>query len=141
VAARYEAATSAVKAVKAGADVILESPDIEARFAPSRKPSRAARSRISHQMLRQRILRAKAALGLNERRTVDSTKSIALFPILNSMPRAGDCGPLDHARTRERKALPIRNSQLLTITFTDDEKPCHHAAVYRGVAPQRSEGG
>ena len=72
VAARYEAATSAVQAVKAGADVILESPDIEAVIRAIKEAvgrGEITESRINASV--QRILRAKAALGLNERRTVD----------------------------------------------------------------------
>jgi len=123
VAARYEAATSAVKAVKAGADVILESPDIEAAIRAIKEA--VARGEITESRINasvQRILRAKAALGLNERRTVDLNEvdRVVSDPQFNAVAQEIADRSITLVRD-ERKALPIRNSQLLTITFTDDE--------------------
>ena len=71
VSARYDAARAAIEAIKAGIDVIEKSPDIDAAIrgvkeAVERGEITAARINASV----EKILRAKAALGLNEHRLV-----------------------------------------------------------------------
>src|SRR6185436_10958616 len=72
LAARYTPAEAAIRAIKAGADVIIKSPDIDAAIAGVKQA--VANGEISEERVNasvERILRAKAALGLNARRTVD----------------------------------------------------------------------
>src|SRR5262249_41828508 len=71
ITARYDPGTSAVNAVKAGADIILKPTDIDAAMTGIKKA--IMRGDINEQRINasvERILRAKAALGLSERRTV-----------------------------------------------------------------------
>src|SRR5262249_32290821 len=72
VAARYTPAEAAVKAIKAGADVIEKSPDIDAAVAGIKEAvtkGEITEARISASV--ERVLRAKAALGLRDKRVVD----------------------------------------------------------------------
>ncbi|MGA2435157.1 MAG: glycoside hydrolase family 3 N-terminal domain-containing protein [Bryobacteraceae bacterium] len=72
VAKQWTPAQSAVKAIEAGADVLLMPPDPEAAIdgvLHAVKQGRIARARIDESV--RRVLAAKARLGLNRRRTVD----------------------------------------------------------------------
>src|SRR5262249_35272874 len=72
LAARYTPAESAIRAIKAGADMIIKAPDLDVAIAGVEQA--VATGEISEARLNasvERILRAKAALGLNARRTVD----------------------------------------------------------------------
>jgi beta-N-acetylhexosaminidase len=72
VAKQWTPAQSAVKAIEAGADVLLMPPDPEAAIEGvlhAVKQGRIARARIDESVTR--VLAAKARLGLNRRRTVD----------------------------------------------------------------------
>src|SRR5207237_10799118 len=72
VAARYDAGAAAVQAIKAGADMILKSPDIDAAIGAVKQS--VERGEISEARINasvERLLRAKASLGLSEKRTVD----------------------------------------------------------------------
>ncbi len=72
VSARYTPGEAAVRAIKAGIDVVLMSPDVPAAIAEVKKAVESgeiSKGQIDASV--ERILRAKAALGLNERRTVD----------------------------------------------------------------------
>src|SRR5262249_54626582 len=72
VAARYTPAEAAVKAIKAGADVIEKSPDIDAAIAGIKEglaKGEITEARINASV--ERVLRAKAALGLPVKRVVD----------------------------------------------------------------------
>src|SRR5215831_12853066 len=69
IAARYTPAQAAVRSLKAGADVITKSPDIDAAIAGIKEA--VARGEIAQDRIDasvERILRAKAALGLNVNR-------------------------------------------------------------------------
>lgn len=72
VSARYTPGEAAVRAIKAGIDVVLMSPDVPAAIAEVKKAVESgeiSKGQIDASV--ERILRAKAALGLNDRRTVD----------------------------------------------------------------------
>src|SRR5215813_1820536 len=71
IAARYTPAQAAVRSVKAGADVITKSPDIDAAIAGIKEA--VARGEITQDRIDasvERILRAKAALGLSDNHAV-----------------------------------------------------------------------
>lgn len=72
LAARYTPAEAAIKAIQAGADVIIKSPDIDAAIAGVKEAvakHEIPLSRIEFSVLK--ILQAKALLSLNARKTVN----------------------------------------------------------------------
>jgi beta-N-acetylhexosaminidase len=127
VAARYTPAESAVRAIKAGADMILKSPDIDAAIAGVKlgvTKGEIAESRINASV--ERILRAKAALGLHSKRTIDLAEvdRVVSNPNFNRIGQEIAVRSITLVRD-EQKLLPIKvesgNSRLLNITFTDEE--------------------
>jgi beta-N-acetylhexosaminidase len=134
VAARYDAATSAVLAIKAGADMVLKSPDIDAAIRAIKEA--VERGEISIERINasvERLLRAKAALGLHQRRTVslDEVDRVISDPQFNAV--AQEIAERSMTLVRDEKnLLPLSVSQnagqagaqqarLLNITFTDEE--------------------
>jgi beta-N-acetylhexosaminidase len=127
LAARYTPAESAVKAIKAGADMILKSPDIDAAIAGIKEA--VAKGEIAEARLNasvERVLRAKAALGLRAKRTVDldEVDRVVSDPKFNEIAQR----IADHSITLVRdkqKLLPLKiesgKTRLLNLTFTDDE--------------------
>src|SRR5215475_8290480 len=127
IAARYTPAGAAVKAIKAGADVIEKSPDIEAAVAGIKEA--VAKGEITEARINasvERVLRAKAALGLHVKRVVDLNEVDRVV----SNPRFNEIAQqiADHSITLvrdEQKLLPIdpkgTKGRLLNITFTDEE--------------------
>ena len=78
----YGAAEAAVRAVEAGADVILMPPDVEAAVEAiigAVSAERLSEERIDASVLR--ILRAKQSIGLHERSAVDAERVSALVGI------------------------------------------------------------
>ncbi len=130
VAARYDAASSAVQAIKAGADMILKSPDIDAAIGAVKQA--VARGEISEARINasvERILRAKAGLGLNEHRTVDidEVDRVVSDPQFDAVAQEIANHSITLVRD-EQKALPLNFNQgekgktrLLNITFTDED--------------------
>jgi beta-N-acetylhexosaminidase len=124
VAARYTPAEAAVKAVKAGADMIEKSPDIDAAIAGIKEAvakGEIAEARINASV--ERILRAKAALGLREKRMVDLNEvdRVVSSPKFNEIAQQIADHSITLARD-ERKLLPLDpKGRLLNITFTDEE--------------------
>lgn len=124
ISARYDAATAALEAIKAGVDVIEKCPDIDAAIkgvkdAVARKEITEARIDASV----TRILRAKAALGLHNERTVELDKVDQLVSSPGCQVVAQDIA--DHSITLvrdEKKLLPLKaNARVLAITFADDD--------------------
>jgi beta-N-acetylhexosaminidase len=127
VAARYTPAESAVLAIKAGADIIEKSPDIDAAIAGIKEA--VAKGEITEARIGasvERILHAKAALGLNARRTIDldAVDRVVNDPKLTEIA----AGIAEHSITLvrdEKKLLPLTfekgKGRLLNITFTDEE--------------------
>jgi beta-N-acetylhexosaminidase len=135
VAARYTPAEAAVKAVNAGADVIEKSPDIDAAIAGIKQAvmkGKIPESRIDASV--ERVLRAKVALGLRARRTID----------LNDVDRAVSDPELNDIAQRiadrsitlvrdEQKQLPLsfekiaqsgessRPGRVFNLTFTEED--------------------
>jgi len=123
IAARYDPATSAVQAIRAGADMILKSPDTGASIHGIKQA--VARGEISESRIDasvERILRAKAALGLFEKRSVDlnGVDSVVSDPEFVSI--AQDIADRSITLVRdEQHSVPIGARKALTITFTDTE--------------------
>jgi len=124
VAGRYTPAEAAVKAIKAGADVIEKSPDIDAAIAGIKEA--VAKGEITEARIDasvERMLRAKAALGLRVKRQVD----LGEVDRVVSNPRFNEVAQqiADHSITLvrdEQKLLPLDlKRRLLNITFTDEE--------------------
>lgn len=127
VAARYTPGDAAVLAVKAGADLVLKSPDIDAAVAGLR--AAVARGEIPLTRIDasvERILRAKAALGLHRRRLVDLEgvdRIVAATSYNDTAQRIADAS-MTLIRDR-RNLLPLKTSasaaRILNITFTDED--------------------
>jgi beta-N-acetylhexosaminidase len=132
IAARYTPAEAAVKAIKAGADMIEKSPDIDAAVAGIR--SAVARGEISMARIDasvERVLRAKAALGLNDKRMVDlrEVDNVMSNPRFNEIAQRIADSSITLVRD-ESKRLPIDlkgpkgpTARILNITFTDEDDP------------------
>ncbi len=124
VAARYTPAEAAVKAIKAGADMIEKSPDIDAAVAGIKQA--VAKGEITEARINasvERILRAKAALGLRAKRAVDLNEvdRVVSSPKFDEIAQQIADRSITLARD-ERKLLPLDpKGRLLNITFTDEE--------------------
>jgi len=123
IAARYDSAPSAVLAVKAGADVILKTPDVDAATRAIKKAVERGEineSRINASV--ERILRAKVRLGLHQRRTVDLNEvdRVVSDPQFNAIAQEIADRSMTLVRD-ERKSIPFGKTRLVTITFTDEE--------------------
>lgn len=138
IAARYTPAEAAVKAVKAGADMIEKSPDIDAAVAGLKQA--VAGGEISEARINaavERILRAKAALGLPGQRAVDLNEvdRVVSHPQFNqlaqqiadrSLTLARDANkilPLSFAKSSNAPGIAQsqRRGGLFNLTFTDEE--------------------
>ena len=139
VAARYTPAEAAVKAVKAGADLILKSPDLDAAIAGIKQAIQGGEipeARINASV--ERILRAKAALGLHLKRTVDlnDVDQVISNPQFNAIAQQIADRSITLVRD-ERKVLPLNfekiakpgaegqgtgfKGRFFNLTFTDEE--------------------
>ena len=126
ISARYDAAAAAVEAIKAGIDMVEKCPDIDAAIAGVKAAVR--RGEITEARITQsveRVLRAKAKLGLNERRVVrleDVDRDVSSAPDLAVAQEIADRSVtvvLD-----ERHLLPLRltpASRVLHVSFADDD--------------------
>src|SRR5262245_46924831 len=124
VAARYTPAQAAVRSVKAGADVITKSPDIDAAIAGIKEAvtkGEITEARINDSV--EKILRAKAALGLSVNRAV----SLGEVDRVMSNPRFNEIAQqiADRSITLvrdERGRLPLDpKGRLVNVTFTDED--------------------
>jgi beta-N-acetylhexosaminidase len=124
VAARYTPAQAAIRSVKAGADVITKSPDIDAAIAGIRDA--VAKGEITAARINasvERILRAKAALGLSAKRAVDlrEVDSVMSNPRFNEIAQQIADRSITLVRD-EPGRLPLDpKARLLNVTFTDEE--------------------
>jgi beta-N-acetylhexosaminidase len=125
VAARYTPAEAAVKAIKAGVDLIEKSPDIDAAIAGIKeaiKQGEIAEARITASV--ERLLRAKAALGLHQKKTIsldDVDREVNHPRFLDLAQQIADRS-MTLARD-EQKLLPLTsaNGKLFNLTFTDED--------------------
>jgi beta-N-acetylhexosaminidase len=126
VAARYTPAEAAILAIKAGADVIEKSPDLDAAIAGVKEAiarGDIAVDRIDRSV--QRILRAKAALGLNEKATVDLNEVDRVVNDPKLLEIADRIAEKSMTLVRDEKRLaPLRfegsRGRLLHIAFTEE---------------------
>lgn len=138
IAARYTPAEAAVKAIKAGADMIEKSPDIDAALAGLKRA--VANGEISEARLDasvERILRAKAALGLPHKRLVDLNEvdRVVSHPQFNQLAQQIADRAITLARDEQKilplnlaqslrapaEPLPARSGGLFNLTFTDED--------------------
>jgi beta-N-acetylhexosaminidase len=133
VAARYTPAEAAIKAIKAGVDLIEKSPDIDAAIAGIKEAiqkGEITEARVTASV--ERLLRAKAALGLHMKRKVDLND---VDRVVNN-PRFNEIAQqiADHSITlvRDEQMLlplkladnsnqPARKGKILNLTFTDED--------------------
>jgi len=127
IAAHYPEGDAAVRAVKAGADVVLYPPSVEKAFAALKRAVESGEikeSRIDESV--RRILSAKAKLGLDRERMVD----------INNLDRV--LGSSEHQRTAQqiienaitlvrdkRGVLPLKlapEQKVLFITMVDNSE-------------------
>ncbi|MBO0857932.1 MAG: hypothetical protein J2P21_05650 [Chloracidobacterium sp.] len=126
IAARYTPDEAAVNAIKAGADVIEKSPDIDAAIAGIK--GAVARGEITEARIDasvERVLRAKAALGLNVNRMADlrEVDRVVSNPRFNEIAQQIADRSITLVRD-EQKRLPLDpKARLLNITFTDENDP------------------
>jgi beta-N-acetylhexosaminidase len=124
VAARYTPAQAAVRSLKAGADVITKSPDVDAAIAGIKEA--VAKGEITEARINasaERVLRAKAALGLNVKRAVDlrEVDNVMSNPRFNEIAQQIADRSITLVRD-ERGRLPLDpKARLLNITFTDED--------------------
>jgi beta-N-acetylhexosaminidase len=123
VAARYTPAEAAVKAIKAGADIIEKSPDIDAAVAGIK--AAVARGEITGARIDasvERILRAKAALGLNVKRMVDirEVDNVVSNPRFNDVAQRIADRSITLVRDEPGRKPLNSKARLLNITFTDE---------------------
>jgi beta-N-acetylhexosaminidase len=124
VAARYTPAQAAVRSLKAGADALTKSPDIDAAIAGIKEA--VAKGEITEARINasvERILRAKAALGLNLNSAVDlrEVDRVMSNPKFNEIAQQIADRSITLVRD-ERGRLPLDpKGRLLNITFTDED--------------------
>ncbi|MBX3279778.1 MAG: hypothetical protein KF868_17385 [Acidobacteria bacterium] len=127
VAARFEPGAAAVLAVRAGADLVLKSPDVEAAIAAIHQAvehGEISGARIDASV--KRILEAKARLGLHLRRIepVEEVDRIVSNP--DSLRIAQEIADRSMTLVRDdRKLLPLNlraKARIVNVTLTDDEE-------------------
>lgn len=127
VAARYTPAEAAVLAVKAGADMVLKSPDIDQAVAGLREAVANGGIPIGQvDASVERILRAKAALGLHRQRLIDIEEVDRTVSALRFNTIAQQIADASITLIRDRRnLLPMKTSaaspRILNITFTDED--------------------
>jgi len=128
VTSKYWAGDVAVRSVEAGADVLLMPPDPALTIRVLReavKSGRITEARIDESV--ERILRAKAKLGLNENRFVDLNKIGIVFGDPAVQNTADDIADRSITLLRdERKALPVDMSKrhhMLVVVVNADAEP------------------
>lgn len=126
VAARFGPGAAALRAIKAGADLVLKSPDIDAAISALKLAvGRGEVSRIRIDESVRRILRAKAALGLNVRHSVRMEDVDRVVSSSASMAVAREIADRSITLVRnEKNLLPFdigKQTRILNVTLTDDE--------------------
>lgn len=125
ISARYTPAEAAIKAIKAGADMIEKSPDIDAAVAGIKQAvvgGEISEARINASV--ERILRAKAALGLHRQKLVDLNEVDRVVNDPKLLAIADQIAEHSITLARdEQKLLPVNptGKKLFNLTFTDEE--------------------
>ncbi len=123
LAARYTPAEAAIKAIQAGADVVIKSPDIDAAIAGVKaavQSNTLPLSRIDFSVMK--ILQAKALLSLNTRKTVnlDDVDRQVASPQFNAIAQTIAERSITLVRDYQ-KLLPLKGTKAYVLSFTDDE--------------------
>jgi len=130
IAANYWSGEAAVRAVEAGADIVLMPPEPEVAFAALRRAvasGRLSEARIDASL--ERILRAKARLGLHRRRLIDLDaidERVATLENLASGQEAADAGVVllrDAAGLVPVDATRPQRAFLLVVSADPDPYP------------------
>ncbi|MEP7269908.1 MAG: glycoside hydrolase family 3 N-terminal domain-containing protein [Acidobacteriota bacterium] len=126
VAARFDPGTAAIRAIKAGADIVLKSPDVDAAVEAIKDA--VARGEITRTRLDssvRRILSAKARLGLNGQRLVNIDDVDRVVSSSESQVIAQEIADRSMTLIRdEKKTLPLEigtQTRILSLTVTDEE--------------------
>lgn len=124
ISARYTAAEAAVKAIKAGVDLIEKSPDIDAAVAGVKDA--VAKGEITEARINasvERLLRAKVALNLHRQKLVDLNEVDRVVNNPRFMELADQIAERSLTLVRdEQKVLPIKaTSKIFNLTFTDED--------------------
>lgn len=128
VAARYSPGEAAVKAVLAGVDLVIKSADTDAAVQGLREA--VARGEITVERLDRsvdKILRAKARLGLHRRKTIDLDEVDRVVNAQRFNDMAQQIAERSITLVRdERKVLPFSGGNgerpaIFHLTFTDEE--------------------
>lgn len=126
VSARYTPGEAAVRAVKAGADMILKSPDVDAAIAGVKQAvlnNEIPESQITRSA--ERILRAKAALDLQTTRIIDLNDVDVIVSNTSFNDIAQQIADRSITVIRdEQKLIPLnidkKSGNLLHIAFTEE---------------------
>lgn len=126
VSARYTPGEAAVRAVKAGADMILKSPDVDAAIAGVKQAvlnNEIPESQITRSA--ERILRAKAALDLHTTRIIDLNDVDVIVSNTSFNDIAQQIADRSITVIRdEQKLIPLnidkKSGNLLHIAFTEE---------------------
>jgi len=135
----YGNAQAAVMAVKAGADVLLMPPDI--RTAIDAVVAAVERGEIPEERIDRsvrRLLRAKGALRLHERRTVDLDRVADVVGSREHYAVAAEIAARSITAARDRDGLlPLTRDRIrraLSIVYTDDYDPLAGRTFQRSLA-------
>jgi len=135
----YGNAQAAVQAVHAGADVLLMPPDIPTAIdavVAAVERGEISRERIDRSV--RRLLRAKAALRLHERRTVDLDRVPETVGAREHRAVAAEIAARSITAVRDRDGLlPLSRDRVrraLSIVYTDDYDPLAGRTFQRTLA-------
>ena len=141
VAAMYTPGEAAVRAVKAGNDVVLHSPDDEAAFSAVVAAVKAGE--IPEQQVTasaQRILRAKAGAGLHRNRTVNLEQVSAVVGTRRNQAVADEVSERSITLLKDaRSQVPLkaaRDAQVLYLSVLDFPSGWRIAAPSRTFIPE-----
>jgi beta-N-acetylhexosaminidase len=141
VAAMYSAGEAAVRAVAAGNDVVLHSPDDGAAFAALRdavKSGRIAEAQVNASV--ERILRAKARAGLHRNRLVSLDSISTVLGTRRNAAVADEVSQRSITLVRDEKNLvPLkaaRDAQVLYLSVLDFPSNWRIAAPSRTFIPE-----
>lgn len=126
ISARYDPATAAILAIKAGMDVIEKCPDIDAAIAGVKaavQRGEITEARITASV--ERILQAKAKLGLPQQRLVNLDNVDQLVSATSDLAVAQEIAEHSITLVRDAQArLPLKlapQARVLNITLADDD--------------------
>jgi hypothetical protein len=141
VAAMYKPGEAAVRAIKAGNDVILHSPDDAAAFAAVRDAVKAGEIPMAQvDASVQRILRAKARMGLHRAKAVNLEAISTIVGTRANQAVADEVSQRSLTLVRdERNQVPLklpREAQILYLSVLDFPSNWRIAAPSRTFAPE-----